>query len=127
MGDGGELAELGGAGNEPVEASEPAVDAGAQAIDRIAVGEVHGQQRGLPAHFAHPIVGLLEAALGAGQQYEMGAFAREQRRHRGSEPSAGAGDQDDVVGERAHVTTSSWRKESWASRRPSSQSRRRTG
>ena len=115
--------QLGGAGDEPVEAAEALEQRGAQRVDQLALGQVERHQRSprrRPA--ADGVVDLLQRTAGARHQDEPGPLGGAGLRHGGTQAARGAGDQHHPAGEASpgHAQASSSRSVSW--RPPSSPS-----
>ena len=79
--------ELGGAGDQAVEAAEALEQRAAERVDQLALGQVERDQRGLgAARRAAGVVDLLQGAAGARDQDELGTLAPRRpspRRHPG--------------------------------------------
>lgn len=99
MGDRGQPAQGGRGVHQDVQPAEALQQAGADRLDLVALGQVERQQRRLAAGGADRVVGILQAALGAGDKDRTGAEAGQLDRHRCADAAAGACDEGDFARE----------------------------
>jgi hypothetical protein len=92
----------GGVVDEDVEALVVAGDLLGEARDRVGIGEVAGQDRGLALVGLDSVADLVEAARIAGDEEDMRAEGGEAERDGFANAASGAGDEGDLRVERGH-------------------------
>src|SRR5690606_31261303 len=106
--------------DQDVQPAEACMDGRADRVDLLALPEVEGQQRRLPADGADRVVRFLQPALSAGDQHGMGAAPREVAGARGAESARRAGDERVAPFERTGAHRASVSREScrswWSSK-----------